>query len=81
MLVTIGLPSWAKPWLGDFDFALPAIGVIGMWATMGFCMVLFLAGVSAIMKVAWPRRILLGIGVVLLVLSLGFMAQMPLATE
>jgi raffinose/stachyose/melibiose transport system permease protein len=47
-LVTIGLPGWAKPWLGDFDFALPAIGVIGMWATMGFCMVLFLAGVQKI---------------------------------
>ena len=47
-LVEIGLPGWAKPWLGDFDFALPAIGVIGMWATMGFCMVLFLAGVQKI---------------------------------
>jgi raffinose/stachyose/melibiose transport system permease protein len=47
-LVEIGLPGWAKPWLGDFTFALPAIGVIGMWATMGFCMVLFLAGVQKI---------------------------------
>ena len=28
--------------------ALPAVGVVGMWATMGFCMVLFLAGVQKI---------------------------------
>jgi raffinose/stachyose/melibiose transport system permease protein len=47
-LVFVGLPGWAKPWLGDFEFALPAVGVIGMWATMGFCMVLFLAGVQKI---------------------------------
>ena len=47
-LIAVGLPGWAKPWLGDFDVALPAVGVIGMWASMGFCMVLFLAGVQKI---------------------------------
>jgi raffinose/stachyose/melibiose transport system permease protein len=47
-LVLIGVPGWAKPWLGDFSLALPAIGVIGMWATMGFCMVLLLAGIQKI---------------------------------
>jgi raffinose/stachyose/melibiose transport system permease protein len=47
-LVSIGMPHWAKPWLGDFSLALPAIGVIGTWATMGFCMVLLLAGIQKI---------------------------------
>jgi raffinose/stachyose/melibiose transport system permease protein len=47
-LISIGVPGWAKPWLGDFSLALPAIGVIGMWATMGFCMVLLLAGIQKI---------------------------------
>jgi raffinose/stachyose/melibiose transport system permease protein len=47
-LISIGLPHWAKPWLGDFSLALPAIGVIGTWATMGLCMVLMLAGIQKI---------------------------------
>src|SRR5262249_119764 len=47
-LVSIGVPGWAKPWLGDFSLALPAIGVIGMWATMGFCMGLLLARIQKI---------------------------------
>jgi ABC-type sugar transport system permease subunit len=46
--IQIGLPHWAKPWLGDFSLALPAIGVIGMWATLGLCMVLLLAGIQKI---------------------------------
>jgi raffinose/stachyose/melibiose transport system permease protein len=47
-LISLGVPHWAKPWLGDFSLALPAIGVIGTWATMGFCMVLLLAGIQKI---------------------------------
>ena len=34
-------------WLGDFNTALPAVGVFGMWGQFGFCLILFLAGVMA----------------------------------
>lgn len=35
-------------WLGDFDWALPAVGIIGSWVMTGLCMVLFLSGVGRI---------------------------------
>ena len=44
----IGLGSLVRPWLGDFNWALPSIGVIGTWVTYGLCMVLFVAGVQKI---------------------------------
>ncbi|MDQ2934039.1 MAG: sugar ABC transporter permease [Chloroflexota bacterium] len=47
-LATIGLGDWARPWLGDFDFALPAVGVIGTWFEFGFVTVLMIAGVQKI---------------------------------
>jgi len=47
-LRAIGLGFLARPWLGDFHFALPAVGVFGAWEEYGFCMVLFLAGVMKI---------------------------------
>ena len=43
-----GLGSLVRPWLGDFTWALPSIGVIGTWVTYGLCMVLFVAGVQKI---------------------------------
>ena len=48
LLKAIGLSAWARPWLGDFDFALPAVGWVGTWVQYGFCMVLFIAGVQQI---------------------------------
>jgi len=47
-LRAVGLDSLAKTWLGDFTWALPALGLIGTWVTFGFCMVLFISGTSAI---------------------------------
>lgn len=47
-LRAVGLESWALPWLGDFTFALPAVGIMGTWVQYGFCMVLFIAGVQNI---------------------------------
>ena len=44
----VGLGSLARPWLGDFTWALPAIGGIGTWVTFGLCMVLFIAGIQKI---------------------------------
>jgi raffinose/stachyose/melibiose transport system permease protein len=47
-LRTIGLGFLAKSWLGDFEWALPAVGLIGTWITFGLCIVLFLAGAQRI---------------------------------
>jgi raffinose/stachyose/melibiose transport system permease protein len=47
-LQAIGLGSLARPWLGDFDLALPAVGIAGTWVQYCFCMVLFIAGVQHI---------------------------------
>jgi raffinose/stachyose/melibiose transport system permease protein len=35
-------------WLGDFDLALPAVGLVGTWISYGLCFVLFMAGVQKI---------------------------------
>jgi raffinose/stachyose/melibiose transport system permease protein len=43
----LGFPS-ERGWLGDFDWALIAVGVIGSWVMTGLCMVLFLSGVGRI---------------------------------
>lgn len=48
MLSFVGLESITRPWLGDFDFALPAVGLIGTWVQIGLCMVLFMAGIGQI---------------------------------
>jgi raffinose/stachyose/melibiose transport system permease protein len=47
-LRSIGLESWARPWLGDFTWALPSVGLVGTWVQYGLCMVLFIAGVQKI---------------------------------
>lgn len=47
-LRAIGLDAFAKNWLGDFTWALPAVGLIGTWVTFGFCMVLFVSGAASI---------------------------------
>lgn len=47
-LKSVHLENLARSWLGDFDFALSAVGVVGSWVMFGFCMVLFLAGMQRI---------------------------------
>ena len=44
----VGLDGLARSWLGDFQFALPALGLVGTWVMFGLCMVLFLAGIQKI---------------------------------
>ena len=48
LLKAVGLGNWALPWLGDFTWALPAVGLIGTWVQYSFCLVLFMAGVQRI---------------------------------
>jgi raffinose/stachyose/melibiose transport system permease protein len=47
-LTAIGLEDITRAWLGDFDTALPAVGVIGIWVLLGFCTVLLLTGMTKI---------------------------------
>lgn len=48
LLEALGLGALARPWLGDFDAALPAVGVVATWAMYGFCLVLFISGVQRV---------------------------------
>lgn len=45
-LKIIGLGALTRPWLGDFDFALPAVGLVASWYFFGFCMVFFMTGMQ-----------------------------------
>jgi raffinose/stachyose/melibiose transport system permease protein len=47
-LRAVGLGSIARGWLGDFTWALPALGLVGTWVMFGLCLVLFLAGIQKI---------------------------------
>jgi raffinose/stachyose/melibiose transport system permease protein len=47
-LRAIGLGGLTRSWLGDFNLALPAVGLIGTWVMFGLCMVLFVAGIQKI---------------------------------
>jgi raffinose/stachyose/melibiose transport system permease protein len=48
VLRAVGLDGVARPWLGDFTWALWALGFVGTWITFGFCLVLFIAGAQKI---------------------------------
>ena len=47
-LSAVGLGDVTRAWLGDFDTALVAVGVIGIWVLLGFCTVLLLTGMTKI---------------------------------
>lgn len=46
LLRAVGLGSITRAWLGDFDWALPAVGFIGIWVLLGFCTVLLWTGMT-----------------------------------
>ena len=48
ILGAIGLDGMTRAWLGDFDWALPSVGMIGVWVLLGLCTVLLLTGMSKI---------------------------------
>lgn len=62
VLSAVGLKVLARPWLGDFGLALPAVGLIGTWLEIGLCLVLFLAGVSQIQTELYEAARLDGAG-------------------
>jgi raffinose/stachyose/melibiose transport system permease protein len=47
-LNAVGLDSVSRGWLGDFTWALPALGLVGTWVMFGLCLVLFIAGIQKI---------------------------------
>jgi len=47
-LKAFGLGALARAWLGDFDTALPAVGMVGIWVLLGFCIVLLLTGMTKV---------------------------------
>lgn len=47
-LRSVGLGSVARPWLGDFTWALPSVGLVGTWVMFGLAMILLIAGVQKI---------------------------------
>ena len=48
VLRLIGLGGFTRAWLGDFDWALVAVGFIGTWLSTGFCTLLLMSGVGKI---------------------------------
>jgi raffinose/stachyose/melibiose transport system permease protein len=48
LLRVVGLGSITRAWLGDFNWALSAVGIIGIWVLLGFCTVLLSTAISKI---------------------------------
>ncbi|MGN6426581.1 sugar ABC transporter permease [uncultured Leifsonia sp.] len=60
----LGLDALTRVWLGDYSFALPAIGFVGTWLNIGLCLVLFLSGVGNIQPELFEAARLDGAGAV-----------------
>jgi raffinose/stachyose/melibiose transport system permease protein len=48
ILNAIGLGAITRAWLGDFNWALSAVGIIGIWVLLGFCTILLSTGISKV---------------------------------
>lgn len=62
ILRAIGLGAYMHVWLGDKSTALNAVGVIGFWLQLGFCVVLLLSGIGSIDKSLYEAASLDGAG-------------------
>lgn len=62
LLSAVGLGGLTRGWLGDFDTALPAVGLIGAWVLLGLCTLLLLAGMSKIDQTLYEAARLDGAG-------------------
>jgi raffinose/stachyose/melibiose transport system permease protein len=63
-LKAVGLGSLTQAWLGDYDWALPAVGAVGTWVETGLCMVLFLAGAQRIPRELYEAARIDGAGAI-----------------
>ena len=50
LLTQFGLQSWIQDWLGNRDIALYSAFIAHLWQSVGFSMVLFLAGLQGVNK-------------------------------
>ena len=48
ILKAVGLGVFTRAWLGDFNWALPSVGIVGVWVLLGFCIVLLQTGMAKI---------------------------------
>jgi raffinose/stachyose/melibiose transport system permease protein len=48
ILKAVGLGALTRAWLGDFNWALSAVGMVGVWVLLGFCIVLLQTGMAKI---------------------------------
>jgi len=48
ILKSIGLAPLAQNWIGDATYALPAVSLMIVWIQVGYCLVVFMAGLSRI---------------------------------
>jgi raffinose/stachyose/melibiose transport system permease protein len=62
LLRFVGLDSLARPWLGDYTWALPSVGLVGTWVNTGLCFVLSLAGITKIPRELFEAARLDGAG-------------------
>ncbi|PPA69808.1 carbohydrate ABC transporter permease [Jeotgalibacillus proteolyticus] len=46
----MGLGEWARPWLGDENWALPSLVLPSIWAGIGLFMLLLIGGISNVSK-------------------------------
>ncbi|QPL05551.1 MULTISPECIES: carbohydrate ABC transporter permease [Actinomyces] len=58
----IGLDALTRSWLGDFDTALIAVGLIGTWVSTGLVTVLLMSGIAGIPKDYYEAAMLDGAG-------------------
>ena len=60
----VGLDRFARPWLGDYTWTLPAVGLVGTWVSTGLVTVLLMAGMSKIPRELYEAVRLDGAGMV-----------------
>jgi len=63
-LESVGLGALARGWLGDFTWALPAVGFVGTWVSTGLVTVLLMAGMARVPKDLYEAATLDGAGAV-----------------
>jgi len=62
LLRILGLDGVTRAWLGDYTFALPAVGLIGTWVQTGLVTILLLAGMGRIPRDLYEAARLDGAG-------------------
>ena len=63
-LGAIGLTSWQHDWLGDPNLALWCVLAVMVWQSVGFCMVIYLAGLATVPQELEEAAALDGAGVI-----------------